>query len=79
MPTKTVCDRRAVRLPAGEPREGEWFPSEGEAVEIDPEQNTLAKSIITKYILVAGWGWDGDLNNVGDGLLMGETAAFSLR
>lgn len=56
--TKTECDHRAVRLPPGEPHEGEWFPSEREeAVEIAPEQNTLAKSI-TKYILVAGWvGW----------------------
>lgn len=39
-----------------EPGKGELFLSEGEeAVEIGTEQNTLANSLIAKYVLVADW------------------------
>lgn len=41
-----------------------------------PEQNTLAKSIIAKYVLVSGWIEMAILIILEMGLLMGETATL---
>lgn len=47
-------DGGTAEVPPGEPGKGELFLSEEEEVfEIDTKQHTLAKSLRTKYVLVA--------------------------